>query len=308
MRSGLPIVLLFLMGAACRDGATGPSLAAPLTDSAAAALGRETPPFAYAMLAVFQQHGVAPQIFVHSLEASAPTLSDSVLASGCHPALSGALDSAGAPLDSDHDGIPDDLTAAYTRDNCTLVDSVDGQVEWFAGTIAFHDDTGPYAFHWRSDFTDHIDRGTAGFTERTTTGTETAALFSDRMTATAALRIHTSFSHDGISGQAGYTEEWDATYLPEGGGPLVPGAEIPSGTIVFTGVFDASEPAHARQGSFTIWTAEPIYYSVGCGTRYPAFTSGVIAGRQAGGAATSFTATFTGCHENPTIVGHGSAP
>jgi hypothetical protein len=307
MRSVLSLILV-LAGAACRDGATGPSLLAPLTDSAAAALGRETPPFAYAMLTVFQQHGVAPQIFVHSLEGSAPADADSTSHAGCHPALSGALDSTGAPLDSDHDGIPDALTATYTRANCTLVDSVNGQTEWFAGTIIFHDDPGPYAFHWQSDFTDHIDRGAAGFTERTTTGTETAVLFSDHMEATAALRIHTSFRHDGIDGQADLTEGWDATYLPEGGGPLVPGAEIPSGTIVFAGTFDASEPAHARGGSFTIWTAEPIYYSVGCGTRYPAFTSGVIAGRQAGDAATSFTATFTGCHENPTVVGHGSAP
>lgn len=306
MRVLLPIFLV--LAAACHDLTTGPSELAPLTDSAAAALGKETPPFAYAMLTVFQQHGVAPQIFVHSLEASAPADADSVLSAGCHPALSGALDSTGAPLDSDHDGIPDDLTATYTRANCTLVDSVNGQMEWFAGTIAFHDDPGPYAFHWSSDFTDHVDRGAAGFTERTTTGTETAVLFSDHMEATAALRIHTSFRHDGIDGTAAYTEGWNASYLPDGGGPLVPGAEIPSGSIVFTGSFGASEPAQARGGSFTIWTAEPIYYSVACGTRYPAFTSGVIAGRQAGDTATSFTATFTGCHENPTIVGRGTAP
>ena len=70
MRGLLPIFLV--LAAACHDLTTGPSELAPLTDSAAAALGKETPPFAYAMLTVFQQHGVAPQIFVHSLEASAP--------------------------------------------------------------------------------------------------------------------------------------------------------------------------------------------------------------------------------------------
>ncbi|MGH7532217.1 MAG: hypothetical protein ACREL4_02895, partial [Gemmatimonadales bacterium] len=114
--------------------------------------------------------------------------------------------------------------------------------------------------------------------------------------------------HDGIQGTADYVEDWTGTYLPDGGGPLVPGADIPSGTITFSGIFHASEPVHMRGGSFTIWTAEPIYYDVGCGTRYPAFTSGVIAGRQAGDTVTSFTATFTACHENPIIEGHGSTP
>ncbi|HEV2291185.1 MAG TPA: hypothetical protein VGR60_05050 [Gemmatimonadales bacterium] len=299
---------LALLAAACQGGTTGPSRLPPLSDSAAAVLGKETPPIAYAMLAVFQQHGVAPQIFVRSLEASAPALSDSALTSGCRPVLAGALDSTGAPLDSDGDGIPDDLTATYTRANCTLVDSIRGTTEWFVGTIAFHDDTGLYAFHWRSDFTDHVDRGAAGFTERHTTGTENAVLYTDHIETAAALQISTSFSHDGASGTAAYTEEWDGTYLPDGGGPLVPGADIPSGKIVFSGIFDAAEPAHQRGGSFTVWTSEPIYYSVACGTRYPAFTRGVIAGQLAGDASAGFTATFTGCHENPTIVGHGAAP
>ena len=304
----LSLSILFLLVAACHDGPTGPASFPPLTDSAAAALGKETPSFAYTMLTVFQQHGVAPLIFVHSLEGSAPAFSDSTLTSGCHPVLSGALDSTGAPLDSDRDGIPDSLTSTYTRANCTLVDSVHTVTEWFSGTLAFHDDPGPYAFHWQSDFTDHIDRGAAGFTERRTTGTESATLAPDHIETTAALHVATSFSHDGITGRADYAEGWDGTYLPDGGGPLVPGADIPSGTITFSGTFDASEPVHTRGGSFTIWTAEPIYYDVGCGTRYPAFTRGVIAGRQAGDTATSFTATFTACHENPIIVGHGSTP
>ncbi|MGB7212783.1 MAG: hypothetical protein WBC97_09155 [Gemmatimonadales bacterium] len=306
MRLSLPIVIL--LAAACHESSTAPTALPPLTDSSAAALGKETPSFAYAMLTVFQQHGVAPQIFVHSLEASAPKFSDSSLGVGCHPVLSGALDSTGSPLDSDHDGIPDSLTSTYSRSNCTLVDSVHAQTEWFVGTITFHDDPGPYAFHWQSDFTDHIDRGAAGFTERHTTGTESATLASDHIATSAALHVTTSFSHDGLTGAADYIESWDGTYLPDGGGPLVPGADIPSGTITFSGTFDASEPAHARGGSFTVWTAEPIYYDVGCGTRYPAFTSGVIAGRLAGGATTSFTATFTACHENPIIEGHGSTP
>ncbi|MGH7532593.1 MAG: hypothetical protein ACREL4_04800, partial [Gemmatimonadales bacterium] len=251
MRLGLPIVIL--LAAACHESSSTPSFLAPATDSAAAALGKETPAFAYAMLTIFQQHGVAPQIFVHSLEASAPEFSDSTLTVGCHPVLSGTLDSAGAPLDSDHDGIPDSLTSTYTRANCTLVDSVHAQTEWFSGTIAFHDDPGPYAFHWQSDFTDHIDRGSAGFTERRTTGTESATLFSDHIETTAALRIGTSFSHDSVQGTAEYVEDWVGTYLPDGGGPLVPGADIPSGTITFSGTFDASEPVHMRGGSFTIW-------------------------------------------------------
>lgn len=309
MQRLLPPLLILL--AACHQGATGPSGFPPLTDSAAAALGKETPPFSYAMLAIFQQHGVAPPIFVHSLEASgpaAPALTDSVLSSGCHPALSGALDSTGVPLDSDHDGIPDDLTATYSRATCTLVDSVDGTTEWFSGTIHFHDDPGLYAFHWQADFVDHVDRGAAAFTERHTIGVETATLFSDHMETEASHTVGVTFAHDGISGAANYKESWTATYLPDGGGPLVPGALIPSGQILFTGTFEAAEPAHDRGGSFTIWTAEPIYYSTGCGLRYPAFTSGVIAGRLVGDTATAFTATFTGCHENPTIVGHGTTP
>lgn len=301
------ILLLATLAAACGEGPTGPGQSYPLTDSSAAALALKVPYFSYAMLAVFQQHGVAPPIFVRSLEEAPPAFADTTPTLACRPQLIGALDSAGTPLDTDHDGIPDDLTSTYTRAACTMIDDVHGTVEWFSGTIHFHDDPGPYAFHWEADFVDHLDRGAAGFTERHTVGTETATLYADHIVTEAAHQVGITFAHDGISGGATYRDSWTATYLPDGGGPLLPGAPIPAGKILFTGTFDAVEPVHGRGGSFIIWTAEPIYYDPACEPRYPAFTSGVIAGRPAGDTTTAFTATFTACHEKPTIVGHGTS-
>ena len=302
-------ILVFLATSAC--GRTSePTPPATLTDADVHLIGVEVPPFVYQMLAVFQQDGVAPPIFVRGLEAVSPFRSDTVVGPvGCPARLSGLVDTAGRPVDSDDDGIPDSVSMTYAPGSCHLPIGLGDQTESFTGTVQVRDVPGPYAFAWQGDFTDSLDRGGGSFTSRHTRGTESAALFSDHMTLDADFAINVGFAHDGIAGTAGYHDTWSVQFLPDSGTVLVPGVTTPSGNIVFAGTFSLSEPAHGRAGDFRIVTSVPIHYSAACDAAllYPAFTSGQVTGVLASDTTVRFTVTFNGCYTAPVIVGTGNA-
>lgn len=303
-------VVAVLAAAACGRMAE-PTPPATLTDADVHLIGVEVPPFVYQMLAVFQQDGVAPPIFVRGLEAvSSPFRSDTVVGpAGCPAKLSGLVDTAGRPIDSDGDGIPDSVTMTYAPGSCHLPVGLGDETESFTGTVQVHDVPGPYAFAWQGDFTDSLDRGAGNYTSRHTKGTESAALQSDHMTLDADYTINVAFAHDGISGTATYHDAWSAQFLPDSGTVLVPGVTTPSGNIVFAGTFSLSEPTHARAGDFRLVTSVPIHYSAACDAAllYPAFTSGQVTGVLASDTAAGFTVNFNACYTAPVIVGKGNA-
>ena len=281
-----------------------------LTDADAHLIGVEVPPFVYQMLAVFQQDGVAPPIFVRGLEAVSPLRSDTVVGpAGCPAHLSGLVDTAGRPIDSDGDGIPDSVTMTYAPGTCHLPVGVGDETESFVGMVQVRDVPGPYAFAWQGDFTDSLDRGPGNYTSRHTKGTEYAALESDHMTLDADFTITVAFAHDGITGTAAYHDTWSAQFLPDSGTVLVPRVTTPSGNIVFAGTFSLSEPTHGRAGDFRLFTSVPIHYSAACDAAllYPAFTSGQVTGALASDTAAGFTVNFNACYTAPVIVGKGNA-
>lgn len=307
MRNGLWLVPL-LGAAACSTGA--PS-APTLSDADAHALGVEVPPLVYQMLAVFQQTGPAAPIFVRGLEGAPPALGDTVAGPDACPAhLSGELDDAGHPRDSDADGIPDSVTMTYAPGTCRLPWGVNGAVEFFTGMVRIRDLPGAYAFGWDGDFTDSLDRGGGSFTSRRTSGTEAAELTAAAMTVDADFTVSTRFSHEEAAGTGAYHNTWSARFVPDSGAVLAAGTTTPSGTITFTGTFTASEPAHHRAGAFRFFTSEPIHYSAPCDAHllYPPFTSGVVTAVLLSDTTAGFTVHFNGCYTAPVIVGHGNAP
>ena len=287
-----------------------PSPSSMLTDADAHLIGVEVPPFVYQMLAVFQQNGVVPPIFVRGLEAVSPLRSDTLVGpEQCAARLSGLVDTVGRPIDSDGDGIPDSVMMAYAPGTCRLPVGIGDEVETFIGTVQVRDVPGPYAFAWQGDFTDSLDRGAGNYTSRHTKGTESAALQSDHMTLDADYTVKVAFAHDGISGTAAYHDTWSAQFLPDSGSVLVPGVTTPSGNILFAGTFSLSEPTHGRAGDFRLVTSVPIHYSAACDAAllYPAFTSGQVTGVLASDTTAGFTVSFNGCYTAPVIVGKGNA-
>ncbi|MGH7532640.1 MAG: hypothetical protein ACREL4_05035 [Gemmatimonadales bacterium] len=311
--------------AACGSKDTGPSFSGTISDGDAADVGLEAAnDFGSSMAHVFEFNGPA---IAFSKEASpravallnqawmdlggksprytirgqgvAPVLQMSI-ASGCNGG--NYITSSGDSSDVDGDGIYANYTLTIACDTVTS-----GVTLHFVGTEHIQDNPGLYGYTFTINLVqeEHDTAGNATHTD--ISGSETAAF------TTSSAQDHLNFTANESETAGGHTvgdgvhEQWDATFTPTST-PLALGDPLPDGHVAFTGGFYVTDLADATQNfNFTVQTTTPLSYKEACSGDYVPYDGGVIKGFFNGKTDVGFTATYTACAADPTVVGVGNS-
>ncbi|MGH7533557.1 MAG: hypothetical protein ACREL4_09725 [Gemmatimonadales bacterium] len=311
--------------AACGSKSTGPSFSSTITDGAAAAVGIgaasafssglaqvfnfEGPALGFSKevnpqaITLFDQRwldlgGTSPRYPIQR-QAVAPALQLSI-ASGCNGGQ--AVTSSGDSSDADGDGIPANYTRTFA---CDTVES--GTTVHLAGSEHIQDDPGLYGFTLTTTLVEDVHDTAGNGLHLDTQGSETAAFTTTSAQDHLNLTANTSVTTSGQTTVNDVHQQWDATYTPTST-LLALGSPLPDGHIAFTGGFYETDPNDPSVDfNFTIRTSPPLSYREACRSDDPPYDGGEIKGFLNGRADVGFTATYTACNTQPTIVGTGNA-
>jgi hypothetical protein len=321
---GLTLTLAAALGlAACGSKSTGPSFSGTISDSAATSFGASAVSFVDDMLytyqagspnieisfspatpvqgvallnRAYQMAGVHRTFTIKGRPAGSPPIMK-LDGSDCDPVVSG--DSA----DADEDGIPNNEKETV---DCTTVDSVSHDTTKTHIVVRIADVSGIYGFNISVSAT-LTTSGPDGRGQLALTESEgfsvTTTLDQDHVTVDVN-ETSTPTGGAASGGEAHYN--WDSSFTPAEGEVL--GAySPPDGTLSFNGgFFVTSLDAPTTNFNFGIVTTTPLVYQEGCGSA-PPFTGGTVSGHLKGATSdVGFTVTYTGCGDDPTIVGHGN--
>jgi hypothetical protein len=226
----------------------------------------------------------------------------------CSPTISGSVDSVGNYLDSDGDGIPDSVVAVYTVDNCVVTDTATGSTFSFVGTFTLVDVNGLFGFRLDVDLKSNY-----------VTPSQNSLLYmkgSELLTitdTTAALNINLT-TDDSLTAGGHLTttqvlNQTDFKFVVAQGQTIVLGSPWPDGTMAITGHVGTTIPNQPGSFAFDLTTPTLMAFSSACANvdNNPPFTAGKIVGVFTGYASASFSVTFTGCGQSPTVVVNGTS-
>lgn len=222
----------------------------------------------------------------------------------CEPVISGQLDELEEPIDSDEDGIPNDVTVTFPS-GCTEVDGDDTYT--YSGSLRYRDVAGLYGY--RLDLNNLRLRvsGTWGYEQVAGDGFETGVYSSSAithdvdMTQTLSLRYEDAVVAGPMTvAPLSITESFrwieSAAYDPDG--TITFEAEIPNGDLTFDidmrRQFDATDGEESVEMAlrFTMTTTDPLAIdNVTCNGP----TDGTIVGDLNGNDAVGFTINWSAC-------------
>jgi hypothetical protein len=326
LTAGVTVALAAFVAACGSKGSTGPSFAATITDSAAAAAGQSGADFAGTMMNTFDfggpaislsaqsspravallngawmyaTHSSRPRYTVKGM-ATAPVMEFSSMG-GCNGG--NYITVSGDTTDADNDGIPANETVTLSCDTVA-----NGTTVSYHGTINLQDVAGLYAFHLSINLTENVSDTAGNKSSVVVNGTEDAAFTATLAQDHTNLTLTESVTASGHTSGVGEHYNWDASFTPAGG-TLALGSPLPDGALHFNGGFYVLNLADASQNfNFGIQTTQDLAYSAACAGNNPPFTSGVIKGLFNGNNTVGFTVNYNnGCGNAPTVTGTGNA-
>lgn len=186
------------------------------------------------------------------------------------------------PVDTDHDGVPDDATLTFTQPQCKATDST-GFVFEVTGTVEISDPT-------------PTDSGVASNGKATNfmirfldpQGHEVLATTRDGLWSTAAQGVGLAQTYQMQTGVAingtpalQVTSDWTNTFTPAAHQALFMGAEPPAGALAVAGKVTINDGADAF--TLDLATAIPLQFDpVGCKGQTTSFTGGEVTGTFSG--------------------------
>jgi hypothetical protein len=188
-------------------------------------------------------------------------------ASQCIPAKSPA-----APLDSDHDGVPDSVRFDYAG----CVTSYPLAIDSLSGTIDLIDPTPLTADHAVERVFTNFRRATVNLVSSTTRALTDNGARTASHDMTILRTSETNFRTDYVYGNGATAEHvrtWTVLFTADVAGSIQPNALLPSGTWTVTGT-SAWTRSHSSY-SLTVTTNPPLHYNASC-TTAPQFDAGTI--------------------------------
>jgi hypothetical protein len=188
-------------------------------------------------------------------------------ASQCIPAKSPA-----APLDSDHDGVPDSVRFDYA--GCVI--SYPLAIDSLSGTIDLIDPTPLTADHAVERVFTNFRRATVTLVAGTTRAVTDNGVRTASHDMTTLRTSETNFRTDYVyanSATAEHIRTWTSSFSADVAGSIQPNALLPSGTWTITGTSSWTR-GHGSY-SLTLTTNPPLHYNASC-TTAPRFDAGTI--------------------------------
>lgn len=171
----------------------------------------------------------------------------------------------GGDVDTDADGIPDDLTVEYTAANCTVTDTATGSYQLIRGRVRYRDIEGAlHGFEMVLEGIRHdeLDGTDGSWFTRTTTSRERAEVSATGGVWTLESDVTASNGFGAETQNAGKTvREIRVTYAPTGAIPV--GGPLPDGVFRISGSVDETTLRYGR----LIWgmvTTADLDYASGC--------------------------------------------
>lgn len=313
--------------AGCGSSSSGPSFAGTISNAAAADAGSNASGFAGDLATTFN-FGTGPSVGLsarisptavavlnHAWMAAGgraphyrtkrPGLASPVFMSSAATCVNDGQEViTGDTLDTDGDGIPNNVTATISCDT-TLSNGVTISEH---ANIHIQDIDALYGYEFSVNITiteSHADTSISISESGNDNATFTAASANDNLNLTISEVTKTG----SLSVGGAVHEDWNATYTPSSG-TIDYASALPDGHISFSGGFYVTNAADGTQNfNFHILTAVPLHFVASCWAANddPSFDDGEIQGEFNGSASVGFTATFTACNTDPTVVGTGNA-
>jgi hypothetical protein len=200
--------------------------------------------------------------------------------------------SASSTLDSDADGISDDVTYQYDPTGCRY--DFDGGYGTISGTLRVVDKGVPFGFD--AMMTDlrytEVQSSPAQTIQRTLMGTRT--LGGTPQDATLSVAVTVAYERTGEV-TATMTETWQARFQSTGAGLVLgPGQVLPQGSdLTVTGTTTWLKPGVVSYG-ISFETGTPMRWAAGCGCPWP--SSGEVRARLTSGGPSGYLRySFSGC-------------
>lgn len=223
-----------------------------------------------------------------------PTPADPLtpVATPCLPAQTG-VDSLGVAIDSDGDGIPDDLSVDYGS-GCS--EPVGGLVYTFSGHYRLQDTGNGVANYLYT--TSHLsamvrDTATGNFYRQVVTGTESADFTASHAVHQMDVTLEVASKSGADSAAVSLRSIETSSFDPDGGSSFMTGGTLPQGTLHFGAEFTyVSISAGMETHRFVLSTPTPIHLAFACGT---GIDGGKLQGLLEGEATVGFRFTWAGC-------------
>jgi hypothetical protein len=197
-----------------------------------------------------------------------------------------------APLDSDHDGVPDSVRFDYA--GCVI--SYPLAIDSLSGTIDLMDPTPLTADHAVERVFTNFRRASVTLVSSTTRAVTDNGVRTASHDMTTLRTSETNFRTDYVYGNGATAEHvrtWTTVFAAEVAGSIQPNAVLPSGTWTVTGT-SAWTRGHSSY-SLTVTTNPLLHYNASC-TTAPRFDAGMIAAIVTQGTHTmTVSIQFTAC-------------
>jgi hypothetical protein len=220
----------------------------------------------------------------------------------CIPTVTG-VDSLGYAIDTDADGVPDDLKVDFRT---ARSESLSGLVYTYSGSFRIHDDEvgwGRYSFIADHLTTKLVNGSNGDNIKDVVTGTEHADFAADLATHDFDVnyaRIGT-FGGDQLSVTFDLVES--SSYDPDPGSSFTIGGGRPIGSLTLTLDYQAvGKGISGDDVHFSFSTPTPLHYMTGCAST---INSGVLRGLLNGDTDTGFRLTWSNCN-GPALVMFGT--
>jgi hypothetical protein len=216
------------------------------------------------------------------------------VATPCAPTQTG-VDSLGLAIDSDGDGIPDDLSVDYGV-GCST--PVGGVVYTFSGQYRLQDTGNGVANYLYT--TSHLsatvrDTATGDFYRQVVTGSESADFTASHATHQMDVTYEVASKSGADSGDASLRSIETSSFDPDGGSSFMTGGSLPQGTLHFGAEFTYVNVAGGMETHRVVLsTPTPIHLAFACGT---GIDGGKLRGLLEGQSAVGFRFTWAGCVE-----------
>lgn len=283
-----------LLAAACVDQASGPR-STPLSDADAQLIGHEVAGEVEDVAGTFTLGG----LFAPEFPSAGLVMSDS---DRIFPHANCPTITPFPPVDSDGDGVPDDVTLAFTLPDCSF--TRDRATLEITGTIHITDPS-TTAFGVRVAFGDFQHKATSGdgsFFLTKLNGVRQAL----RSPAGFELRDSTTADRESSDhGSAQLAKAWVVSFVADAGQTVEHMRGLPSGDLSVNGSMTRTRGTTSL--SLAVTTVTPLHHDATCAAR-PRFTSGeLLITRTGPDGTTTIHLVFSGCGVPPTITVEHSA-
>lgn len=233
-----------------------------------------------------------PNVFILPSLGAAAVAPRSVASAACVPLTTG-VDTAGAAIDSDGDGTPDDFTVDYGA-GCT---QDLGSVRFtFSGSYRLRDpDGGVASFEFTSAHLSAAERDsvTGNAFAQSVTGPETATFNAQHATHQMDMTYEVTSRTGGDSAASSLRTVESSSYDPDGGSTFQLHGSLPQGTLHFGAqLIFRDRLAGTDSMRFVLSAPTPIHTSFACVT---GIDGGVLQGLLEGDSRVGFRYTWTGC-------------